>query len=373
MNSRTLIIFMTAAMIVVSNGMLWASDNVQMSIDTGNSSSPSVQGSLCPQPSPQPSVVLNGNQTTLGTIQLFYTVNAWQFTPGSFACFEIDMASVHFNGGADGQFPATMSLRQTGSQDLTLTPSSYEANISSTGWSDSVAILVSIPVGVPDDDGTDLVGNLNFSVPGRNKVGTPTSVQVHVRLVWPPECLHLYDFLTDEAKESLVTSPITVRLQGGTVKDTQPFPQMSYNALIVNSCLETISLDARMTLDPRFETSPNGNPGNAVHTYTYGELDSLQWASWASWIESYGTQTGHQQNLCLQNLSLPPQTSLLVAVHTAINGDLPAENLGTNPFEFSSLLSQPGQLCNPLLVHPLAAPSYAGETVSFTTSTIGKK
>jgi hypothetical protein len=358
-------------MIVVANQTLWASDNVQMSIGTGDLSATSVQGSLCPQPSPQPSVVLNGNQTTLGTIQLFYTVNAWQFTPGAFACFEIAMAAVHFNGGADGVFPATMSLRQTGSQDLTLTSSSYEANISSTGWSDTVAILVSIPVGVPNDDGTDLVGNLNFSVPGRNKIGTPTSVQVHVRLVWPPECLHLYDFLTDEAKENPVTSPITVRLQGGTVKDTQPYPQMSYNALIVNTCLETISLDARMTLDPRFETSPNGNPGNAVHTYAYSsELDA---SDWANWFGTYDTETGYQQNLCLQNLSLPPQTSLLVAVHTAINGDLPAGDLGTDPFEFEALLSEAGQLCNPLLVHPLASPSYAGETVSFTTSTIGKK
>ena len=93
-----------------------------------------------------------------------------------------------------------------------------------------------------------------------------------------------------------------------------------------------MSFDVQVRLDTRFETNPSNNPGNAVFTYaTSGEVDPNTYA-----ILTAGTGKGQGQNLCLQNVSVPPNTSFLASVHSQVIKGMNAATLGSSPFSFAA-------------------------------------
>src|SRR5262245_1047900 len=162
------ILMMTAVVLAITTSTAWAGDNVQVTV-SGTS--------------PVPTQKLNGNDAIQGTIQLWYTVNSFTFPVGDFGSFSINMKDVHLSGTNNAVYPAPLTIQQNGSEDLILTPDQTNFTITGLGWNASTTVHISIPAGVSDADGTDIVGNLHISVPGGNHVGTPTTVQVHIRLV----------------------------------------------------------------------------------------------------------------------------------------------------------------------------------------------
>ena len=115
---------------------------------------------------PAPSLKLNGNQTTQGTIQLFYTVADYAFPVGPFAQFSIDMTDLHLTG-ASGAYPAALTLKQNGSQSLVLTPDQTNFNITGLGWTASSVVQITIPAGASNEDGTDPSAISTWRCPGR--------------------------------------------------------------------------------------------------------------------------------------------------------------------------------------------------------------
>jgi hypothetical protein len=309
--------------------------------------------------SPAPTVNINGNATTQGTIQLFYTVNDFAFPTGPFAQFSVSMVDVHLSGKADANYPASLSLHQSGSQNVLLTPDQTTFSISGLGWTGSTTVQIAIPAGVPSTDGTDLVGNLNMSVPGPNHVGTPTTIQVHIKLVHPTACVKVYDFVTDADFNDILTSThLTVK--NGSVKSSQP-GQFGDDVLIANTCPVAESFDLQIALDPRFETNPNNNPGNAVFTYaTGGEVDPSTFT-----IQSFGTGTPQGQNLCLQNVTVPANTSFLASVHSQVIKGLSSAALGSSPFTFGAATRTAGSGCAGSL-DTNAVPNPVSTTLPFT-------
>jgi hypothetical protein len=221
----------------------------------------------------------------------------------------------------------------------------------------------------PFADGTDLVGNLKLDA--GSKVGSVTSVQVHILLAHPTTCLKVYNFVTDQdmLMGVLNTTNLSVPSRGaraGLVNGSQP-GQFSDNVLVANLCATAEAFDLRVTLDGNFSTSPAGNPGNAVHAYkASGEFDPTSFAALLS-----ATSTAHQQNLCLQNMTVAPGTSLLVTVHSAVKDDLPASALPADrEFHFwATLYDTVNGACSgePTL---LAAPVPASFTLPFTVNGI---
>jgi hypothetical protein len=307
---------------------------------------------------PAPSLKLNGNQATQGTIQLFYTVTDYAFPVGPFAQFSVDMLDVHVNG-ANGSYTAPLTLQQNGSESLLLTPAQTNFTITGLGWTGSTTVQITIPAGVPTADGTDIVGNLNMSVPGQNHVGTPSTIQVHIRLVHPTACLKVYNFITD-ADITQILESTTVTVKKGTVKSSQP-GQFADDVLIANTCLSTQSFDLGIALDPRFEMNPNDNPGNAVFTYsTAGDIDPTTFS-----IQSFGTGTASGHQLCLQNVTMPANTSFLATVHSQVIKGLTSTALGSAPFGFGADVRTAGSSCGGAL-DTTAAPNPVSTTLPFT-------
>ena len=125
----------------------------------------------------------------------------------------------------------------------------------------------------------------------------------------------------------------------------------SRNVLIANTCSWDEEFDLQIGLDRRFDTNPNGNPGNAIHTYdSAGIVEPSDFD-----IDAFGAGTGQGQNLCLQSVSVPAGPSFLAAVHSALINRLPLSELQPSPFVFGAKLTAPGTACGGQLIYSLDA------------------
>jgi len=334
-----------------STGTAWAKDSMTVSVANASGS---------------PVVVNNGQ--AVGTIQLFYTVNASAFTMGEFATFDVNWVTSAGPGKAtDYSSGVTFTLTQDqkgGFVDLSPSPNTF--TLSTTGQSDvsKVTIYISpdkagnLP---PTVDGTDLVGNLKLDA--GSQVGTVTNIQVHIRLVHPTDCLKVYNFVTDQDFNLgiLDTTSLKVPTNGakaGKVTSSQP-GQFSDNVLVVNTCGSEQSFDLRIGLDSSFST----NGGNAVKSYTAaGEFDSSNFNTILS-----GTGTPNGQSLCLQNVIVAPGMSFLATAHSKVQDNWPQTSLPADgSFDFAARLYQQVNAGCSGSLHSLASPNPATFTLPFT-------
>ena len=345
-----------AAIAVVSGlaaGNAWAKDKIDVSVATA----------------PGASIVINGNAP--GTIQLWYTVNANEFPLGTLATFEINWV---INAGpanpptdySKGPSFTLEQQQQGGYVDLVANPARFD--LTGTGQGGTALVTVSITRDKegnlpPSTDGTDLVGMLKLDA--ASKLSTPTDVQVHIRLVHPTDCLKVYNFVTDADFNEIESASVKVgtgRQNLGRVISSQP-GQFSDNVLIVNACASAHSFDLGIGLDDSFSTHPNGNPGNAVFTYTAaGEFDSSTFNTMMT-----GDGDGHKQTLCLQNVTVPSGTSFLATVHSALRDGLMDTSLPSDKsFDFAATLHDNVNTSCTGALYSQASPNPATFTLPFT-------
>lgn len=319
-------------------------------------------------PADQPSAIVtqNGNPLAngtfaVGTIQLLYVVHANEFPVGPFGSFTIDLGiKPDYDNGKVTTYPVELTLEQVGGGPI-LTPSPDSFSVSGRSWNGSSTVSIAIPAGLANGDGDEIVGNLQLAAGAHLK--TPTTVQVHIKLVHPTECIKLYDFVTDAAfTETITSTEVNINSRKNAINATNPYGQLSENVLVVNTCPSAQAFDAKVTLDPAFLTSPSGNPGNAVFTFfiTGQEDDTID-------IAALGTGTPRGQQLCLTNVTLNGGDSFLATVKTGIDKSLPANTLGTSgTFSFSAQLYAAGSGCATELVIPVLPSNPVTASLSYT-------
>jgi hypothetical protein len=348
--------FALVAAMVLASATAWAKDSLVVDVTNASGS---------------PLIVNNGQ--AVGTIQLFYTVNATQFPLGSFATFNIDWSITPgpkpTNYGTGVSFDLIQS-QEGGNVDLVPDPSHFTlTSAGNTGSSTVTVWITNDKDGNPPSnaDGTDLVGNLKLDA--GSSVGTVTSIQVHIRLVHATNCIKVYNFVTDQDFNIgiLSTTNVNIGTHGpntGKVVSSQP-GQYSDNVLIANVCGSDQSFDLGVLLDSSFTTNPAANPGNAVFTYTAaGEYDTSNYNVLLGLIG-----TGKQQNMCLQNVTMPAGSSLLMTVHSKIKDSWLATSLPADKtFDFSATLYDTVNSNCTGALEPLASPNPATFTLPFTTN-----
>src|SRR6266536_548076 len=334
--------------VILFCGSAFAGDDIQSSVTNVSPSAivtPNGQGGVSP-----------------GQIEILYTVVANQFTAGDFGSFTLNLQDVQTN--TKGQFPsypATLSLVQNGSTNMTLTPAASSFSVTGVGWVGSTVVSVYIPQSVVDDraDGTTLVGNLNAQA--SDHLGTNTTVQVKIKLSVPKAstCLNVYHFATDQDFTQLLNSVQVNVNKKGNIVATNP-GQLSDNTLVVNTCGTTENFDVKVLLAPGWQTNPNNNPGNAVFTYnTTGEIDETSFL-----IASFGLGTPQGQNLCIPNVSVASGDTFLMTVHMGIIS-APSQLGTTGTFSYTGGLYTANSSCGGAL-DPLAAPNPDPYTLSYT-------
>ena len=349
----------------VRNTILGASALFMLGVNIGTAAAgDAVKASATPNTPPTPLVMQNGTGLTpgtyaVGTIQLFYTVQAMQFPTGPFATFDLGLAIAAGKPNPATAYPAPLTVRQSGSE-LTLTPDTSSFLVSNAAWTGSTRVTISIPDGVSNNDGTDLVGNLQLEAGGQSHLDTVTTVQVHIKLVHPTSCLKMYVFVTDENFTQVVTSATVNLTPHGKLSATNP-GQFSENVLVVNTCAASETFDARVTLDSRFKTNPSGNPGNAVFTFsTAGEQDPSTFN-----LLAFGTGTGQGQLLQVTNVTVNAGDMFLMTVHLGIDKDQTWTGGSSGTFSFSGAMYVPSTAFT-TLVAGVDAVNPATATVTYT-------
>ena len=333
--SKVITVLVLSLLVTMTAVSAWASDKVQASVTTTS-----------------PSAVVTPNGMAVGTIHVVYTVNAYQFTPGSFGDFDLGLSILNASGNPETTYPLTLKLvqKQRGADNLFLTPTADSFAVAGNSWSGSTTVSVAIPADPDNEDGTTLTGTLQIEADGLlDKNGKPTNPQlntnttvvVKVVLLHPTACLKMANFVTDtDFFNPIDVMVVNLKEKSGVTKVNSTNPgQLSNNILIVNNCGTDQQLDLKISLDSCFETSPSGNPGQAVFTYlTIGEVDEESFD-----ISAFGAKTGQGQNLCLSALTVPADQTLLATVHMGvIKGTLAGYLPADSTFDFSANIYDSG-------------------------------
>ena len=147
------------ALLLAAPGSAVAKDSVKVTVSNATGS---------------PIIVKNGEAT--GTIQLFYTVNAAEFTLGAFATFDLNWIIVQGGGTTNYGSGVTFDLQQDqqgGNVDLSRSPGTFLLTATGQSGVSTVSVFITADKdGNPPSnvDGTDLVGNLKLDA--GSKVGT---------------------------------------------------------------------------------------------------------------------------------------------------------------------------------------------------------
>lgn len=355
-----------AAILAATANMAWAKDAVKASVSN---------------PTGAPILQENGNpyaQGTyaVGTIQLTYPVVGYTFPAGPFASFDVDwvvVANYASGGSTNYTSPITLKLEQIGGNNVELSPQDDSFLVSSNAASGQSHVGIAIASSVAADpalncDGCALVGNLRLSTtPSGAKLDTPTNIQVKLVLAHPDACLKAYHFITaQDDVVPLTSTSLTIPVNGrkaGTVTGSNP-GQYSDNVMVANTCPTDESFDLKVQLDGAFETNPSNNPGNAVFTYsTSGEVDQNSYGT-----TNFGTGTGQGQQLCLQNVTVPADTTFLATVHSQVIKGTAKTALPTDgDFEFAAaLFDSTNSNCSGELKPAVTVSNPAGVKLPFT-------
>jgi hypothetical protein len=252
----------------------WAKDAVVAAVST-------------PLSPPNPIIIQNGTQYSqgtyaIGTIQLFYTVQAYQFTAGNFGYFTLDLSIQGGKATPPTDYPVTLSLKQTGSVNLDLVPITESFNVDSVNWHGSTRVNINIPASVASNpsfqvDGAELVGNLQMVTPSGSHLDTVTTIQIHLILAHPTDCLKAYSFVTNNDNTAQV-DPIQVSKQSNNQKVSSNPQNPHYIVVMTNTCSVAQCADARFGLNSNFQLKG----AQAVKTFssnslidTFSELSSF--------------------------------------------------------------------------------------------------
>jgi hypothetical protein len=328
-----------------------------------------ILSTVTPVSGPAPVIVNNGVPS--GTIQLWYTYTGSAFPCGQFATFNLNLSDQAGTTGASPTYPVGLNLVQSGSGtpvQFSPAPSPNVFSVSGSGWSNTSLVTVSIDCSKLDSptDGESIDGNLNEQTnPQGAHLDTISTIQVHIKLVFPTQCLKLYSFETDQDSSTLLTG-VALQVHQGTVKAMNP-GEASLDALVVNTCPASQSFDVAVGLDPEWETNPHNNPGNATFTYfTTGEVDPSTFN-----LAAFGTGTGQGEALCMTNVTLPGNESFLTTVHADIISGISTSSLPSDSdFDFSATMYPAGSGCTgtPLGSSIVGPSNPATSTLTYTTN-----
>jgi len=250
-----------------------------------------------------PIIIQNGTQYSqgtyaIGTIQLFYTVPAYQFPAGNFGYFTLNLSIQSGKNTPTTNYPVVLSLKQTGSANLDLDPVTDSFNVDNVNWHGSTRININIPASVASNpsfqvDGSELVANLQMVVPNGSHLDTVTTIQIHLILAHPTDCLKAYSFITNNDNIAQV-DPIQVSKNSHNQKVSSNPQNPHYIVVMTNTCSIAQCVDTRFGLNSDFELKG----AQAVKTFSSNSLiDTFSGVS--SYFSGSPVADPHGTSMCL--------------------------------------------------------------------------
>lgn len=274
-----------------------------------------------------PLVTQNGAGLTpgtyaIGTVKLDYFVSGYAFA-AEVGRFELCLTSKAASSRPATSYPATVNLRQVGSSNLVLGLSSDSVTfIDGPEEEHCIDVTVSVPSSVADDpafqeDGTELVANLQLSTPAGTHLDTVTTFKVHATLLHPVACIRPIHLVSNhDFSSNLSDSGIALDFKRTHGKLSSSPIDLQHVLALVNICDFPVGVDVGTTINGNF----NLFQANAVRTTS----TTQQFADDADLLD-YGMSWDDLQNtsatMCLENVSLPSNQAFVLAQRVRISDD----------------------------------------------------
>lgn len=259
----------------------------------------------------------------IGTLKIQYFVAGWQFQAGMQKnielCFDTSATSAKGASNQATAYPATVRLEQVGGSSLVLAASENPLVFTYTGDGHCVNLTATVPAAVANDpeyqdDGEELVANLQLRTPPGTNLDTVTTIKVHMTLAHPTACLRaLHTVMNQDFTADLAIDGISLTFQQNQEK-LSSLPQYPHHVLaLVNTCEQAASVDVAMSNDPNFELFHT----NAVRTTTLNQelADEAALPTAGLDWDSLGIVA---PALCLQNVSVAAGETVLIAQRISI-------------------------------------------------------
>ena len=181
---------------------------------------------------------------------------------------------------------------------LAVFPVTDSFNVDSVNWHGSRKVNINIPASVASNpsfqvDGSELVANLQMITQNRSNLDTVTTIQLHLRLVHPTDCLRAYSFITNNDNTAQV-DPIQVSKQSNNHKVSSNPQNPHYILVITNTCSVSQCVDTRFGLNSDFELKG----AQAVKTFSSNSLiDTFSGVS--SYFSGSPVADPHGTSMCL--------------------------------------------------------------------------
>jgi hypothetical protein len=294
----------------------------------------------------------------IGTLKVHYFVTGRQFQadmPRTITvCFDTVAATAKGASKQATNYPATVTLEQVGGAHVVLAPSQSPLEFGYTGDEHCIELTATVPATVANDpayqdDGEELVANLQLRTPSGTNLDTVTTIKVHLTLVHPTACLRpLHTVMNQDLSTDLTLAGISLSFQQNQAKLSSN-PVFPHHVLaLVNTCDEAVTVDVQTGIDENFAVFHS----SAVRTTTLNQEvdDTAALLSTGLIWDSFSTVNG--ATMCLQNVNVPANQTVVIGQRISIleSGKFPggpgARELGSSSYDgFGFSAHQAGGAC----------------------------
>ncbi|VXC51174.1 hypothetical protein PSEUDO8AS_90141 [Pseudomonas sp. 8AS] len=266
-------------------------------------------------------VVQNGAFQTpgtfaVGTVKIDYPIIGMQFPADeTIKQFQLCLDTIEGKSKPATAYPAVVDLTQVGTPDVNLALSQSSLQFSGSGSLACTNVTVSVPGLVANDpdfqeDGTELVANLQLATGPRIHLDTVTTVKIHLTLVHPSEiaCIRPLHMVANSGLDSsLSDTGITLSVNTKTFLNTSH--QGQHVVALVNTCADARTVGLDTTINANFELQSAA----AVQTTTKNQqpVDIPQLLD-AIAPDDFGNPSS---NMCLPSIGIPGMQMFVVKQH----------------------------------------------------------
>jgi len=258
----------------------------------------------------------------IGTIKVNYMIPEHQFPADqTLKTFDLCLDVLVGKPKPPTVYPATVEIYQVGSPEVLL-DLEYDNVVFDEDKAPNhpcVEVKVSVPAVIANDpayqeDGTELVANLQLSTPSGTHLDTVTTVKVHLTLVHPSQTacivpLHLV--ANNDINSNLSSTGIVLSVHVDNGLNTSQ--QGRHVVALVNTCSEAKTIDLNTALNEHFKLQSSAAVQTTNVNQEIADINQLLGVNWGS-----ATWTNNGNALCLSGVSVPANQTFVVAEHISM-------------------------------------------------------
>ena len=256
----------------------------------------------------------------IGTIKIDYFVAGYQFPADWTRTLEMCLDTLPNGSRPLTTYPANVYVRQVGTPNVSAVASPDTVTFDNADQEHCIKVDVSVPASVASDpvfqeDGTELVANLQISTDASTKLDTVTTVQLHITLLHPTACVRAIHFVSNhDFTSNLGEAGISVSYNRANARLTSGPVDLQHLLALVNVCDQDVRVDIGTTYNENFELFRS----NAVRTTSINQEFSDPSALLLYGLDWNDLNDVSPVSSCLQDVTVPANQAFILSERTRI-------------------------------------------------------